>query len=187
LRTHAPRRGQRGKVVAALAVAALVSAVPASPALGGSGGTGPGGGGGRHCKSGSQAKISNGRAIAPCSAPRRIKRVIHAANDIAKGHPYCYGGGHQSFRSSCYDCSGSVSYALHGGHLLDSPMPSSGLMSWGSRGRGHWLTVFANSGHAYMTVAGLRFDTSMTAGGGPGWSGQMRSSDGYRVRHFHRL
>jgi hypothetical protein len=129
---------------------------------------------------------SEGLAVAPASAPDEVKAIIAAGNRIAK-KPYIYGGGHSSWRARGYDCSGSVSYALHGGHLLDSPMPSSGLMSWGSRGRGHWLTVFANSGHAYMTVAGLRFDTSMTAGGGPGWSGQMRSSAGYRVRHFHRL
>jgi len=160
--------------------------VAASTAPAGSGGTGMGGGG-KHCKSGGQAKISNGKAVPPCSAPARVKGAIRAANDIAKGHPYCYGGGHQSFRSSCYDCSGSVSYALHGANLLSSPMPSSGLMHWGTRGRGHWITVYANSGHAYMTIAGLRFDTSMTPGGGPGWSGQMRSSSGYSARHHHRL
>ena len=101
-------------------------------------------------------------------------RVIAAANGIAKHKDYCYGGGYASFKSSCYDCSGSVSYALHGGRLLSRPMDSSGLERWGHGSKGRWITVYANSGHAFMKVAGLRFDTSMTSGEGPGWSKQMR-------------
>jgi hypothetical protein len=183
-----PTPNRRGWAIAAsLALAVALTAVP-STAIAGSGGTGPGGGGdGASCKSGSEAKISDGKAIAPCSAPGRVQDVIAAANKIAKGKSYCYGGGHQSWRSSCYDCSGSVSFALHGGGLIDSPMDSSGLMGWGSRGKGEWITVFANSGHAYAVIAGLRFDTSMTAGAGPGWSAQMRSSDGYVARHRRNL
>lgn len=134
-----------------------------------------------------KAKLVEGKAIPPCDAPRRVKRVIRAANEIAKGHPYCWGGGHGSFKSSCYDCSGAVSYALHGGGLLDEPRDSSGLARWGRSGRGQWITVFANSGHVYAKAAGLRFDTSMTPGAGPGWSDEMRSARGFARRHKGQL
>lgn len=133
------------------------------------------------------AKLVDGKAIPPCDAPRRVKRVIRAANEIAKGHGYCWGGGHGSFKSSCYDCSGALSYALHGGGLLDAPLDSNGLARWGRSGRGQWITVFANSGHAYAKFAGLRFDTSMTPGAGPGWSDEMRSARGFARRHKGRL
>jgi hypothetical protein len=121
--------------------------------------------------------------VPPANAPRKVVRAIDAANEIAKGKPYCMGGGHQRRRDSCYDCSGSVSYALTGAGLLDYAVPSGTMMSWGERGRGRWITVYANGGHAYMVIAGLRFDTSMTAGDGPGWSAQMRSGAGYAKRH----
>ena len=139
------------------------------------------------CVDRDKAKLVNGKAIPPCDAPARVQRVIRAANEIAKGHDYCYGGGHGSFRSSCYDCSGAVSYALHGGGLLDSPLDSNGLARWGRGGRGQRLTVFANSGHAYAKFAGLRFDTSMTPGAGPGWSDEMRSGRGFAKRHKGQL
>ena len=139
------------------------------------------------CVSTVKAKLVDGKAIPPCDAPRKVKRVIRAANEIAKGHPYCYGGGHASFESSCYDCSGAVSYALHGGGLLDAPLNSNGLARWGRKGRGQRLTVFANSGHAYAKFAGLRFDTSRTPGGGPGWSDEMRSARGFAKRHTGQL
>ena len=134
-----------------------------------------------------QAKLVGGKAAPPCDAPRRVKRVIRAANEIAKGHDYCWGGGHGSFKSRCYDCSGAVSYALHGGDLLDAPLSSNGLARWGRSGRGQWITVFANSGHAYAKFAGLRFDTSMTAGAGPGWSDERRSARGFAKRHKGKL
>ena len=121
------------------------------------------------------AKLVNGKAKVPDCAPLRIKKVIWAANDIAKGTDYCYGGGHSSFKSSCYDCSGSVSYALHGGRFVRSPMPSSGYYGWGKRGKGDWFTVYTNSGHMFLVIAGLRFDTSMTAGKGPGWSSEIHA------------
>ena len=128
------------------------------------------------------AKLVNGKAKVPDCAPLRIKKVIWAANDIAKGTDYCYGGGHSSFKSSCYDwkdrgydCSGSVSYALHGGRFVRSPMPSSGYYGWGKRGKGDWFTVYTNSGHMFLAIAGLRFDTSMTAGKGPGWSSEIHA------------
>jgi hypothetical protein len=135
------------------------------------------------CKRFAKARLVNGKAIAPASAPLRVKRVINWANRI-RNKPYIYGGGHGSFNSPGYDCSGAVSYALRGGRFVSSPMASTGYMSWGKRGRGKWITVYSNPGHAYMVVAGLRFDTSMTPGNGPGWSRSMRSTSGsFSVRH----
>jgi hypothetical protein len=172
-------RHRLNRLTATLAVAATASAVVlgAAPAQAGSGGTSLGG----DCRP--KAKLVKGKAEAPDCAPGRVKRVIRAANEIAKGKGYCMGGGHSSWKSSCYDCSGAVSYALHGGDLVDSPMPSGAYTRWGKRGKGRWITVYANSGHMYAVIAGLRFDTSMTDGAGPGWSAQMRSSSGYKVRH----
>ncbi|MBK8294222.1 MAG: C40 family peptidase [Solirubrobacterales bacterium] len=130
-----------------------------------------------------KAKIVDGHAVAPSSAPLRVKRVIAAANKI-DDKPYIYGGGHASFKSKGYDCSGSVSYALHGGRFIKSPMPSTGYMKWKKKGAGAWITVYSNPGHMYMVVAGLRFDTSMTDGDGPGWSSSMRSTAGrFKARH----
>lgn len=103
--------------------------------------------------------------------------MIAAANRI-RNKPYRYGGGHGSFEDTGYDCSGSVSYALRGGRFLSSPMPSSGFFNWGKSGPGKWITIYTNAGHMYMVVAGLRFDTSMTPGDGPGWSTSMRSTSG---------
>jgi hypothetical protein len=108
--------------------------------------------------------------------------VIAAGNRIAT-KPYRYGGGHGRWRDRGYDCSGSVSYALHGGGLLDSPLDSTGLMRWGERGRGEWITSYANRAHAYMVVAGRRFDTSARRLTGSRWSDVMRSPRGYRKRH----
>jgi cell wall-associated NlpC family hydrolase len=124
----------------------------------------------------------DGLAVAPASAPAEVQSVIAAANRVAK-KPYKYGGGHGSFHDSGYDCSGSVSYALHGADLVDSPLDSSGFETWGERGRGTWITVRANSGHAYMIVAGLRFDTSGLRDRGTRWTRKMRSPRGYRGRH----
>ncbi len=131
-----------------------------------------------------KATISNGLAVAPADAPAEVKDVIAAGNKIAF-KPYIYGGGHGSFNDSGYDCSGSVSYALHGGGLLSSPEDSSQLESYGSAGRGTWITIWANAGHVYMYVAGLRFDTSAqdSGGGGSRWTTQGRSSAGYVERH----
>jgi peptidoglycan hydrolase-like protein with peptidoglycan-binding domain len=130
-----------------------------------------------------RARIVRGRAIAPSNAPTAIKEVIAAANQIAF-KPYVYGGGHGSWSSRGYDCSGSVSYALHGGHLLSTPEDSTELESYGSRGAGRWITIWANSGHTYMYVAGLRFDTSaQSSTGGSRWTTQRRSNAGYVERH----
>lgn len=124
----------------------------------------------------------SGLAVAPASAPEEVKDIIAAGNKIAT-KPYKYGGGHGRWRDSGYDCSGSISYALHGAGLLDSPLDSTGFMSWGDGGKGQWVTIYANAGHAYMTVAGLRFDTSSSKRSGNRWSETTRSARGYRVRH----
>ena len=124
-------------------------------------------------------------AIAPDGAPQEVKDAIAAANRITR-KPYRYGGGHGRWRDSGYDCSGAISYALHGGGMLRSPLDSGSFMSWGRRGRGEWITVYANSGHAYVVIAGLRFDTSSAGDGGekgPRWRRTARSSRGYTARH----
>jgi hypothetical protein len=126
---------------------------------------------------------SDGQAVAPASAPPEVKAVIDAGNRIA-GKPYKYGGGHGDWEDSGYDCSGSESYALHGGGFVDSPLTSSDFESWGVAGKGTWITSYANSGHSFLVVAGLRFDTGWNnSGKGPRWSEEMRPSDGYVVRH----
>jgi len=121
-------------------------------------------------------------AIPPASAPVQVKNAIYAANQITR-KPYIYGGGHRSWKSAGYDCSGSVSYALHGGGLLTSPLPSSSFMRWGLPGRGAWITIYTNPGHAYMIIAGLRFDTSGPGERGPRWRRSARSSRSYLARH----
>jgi len=121
-------------------------------------------------------------AVAPTDAPRKVKDAIAAANAITR-KPYRYGGGHGSFNDSGYDCSGAVSYALHGGGLLSRPLDSTSFESWGARGRGQWITVYANSGHAYAIIAGLRFDTSGKGESGPRWRPESRSSSGFVARH----
>jgi septal ring factor EnvC (AmiA/AmiB activator) len=112
---------------------------------------------------------ADGSATAPANAPQQVKDVIAAANAI-RDMPYVWGGGHGSFEASGYDCSGAVSYALHGGGFLSSPLDSTGFMSWGEPGVGNWITVYANSGHAYAVIAGLRWDTSDSGGDGPSWA-----------------
>ena len=125
--------------------------------------------------------ISESEASAPASAPQAVKDVVAAANAIATT-PYIWGGGHGSFESSGYDCSGAVSYALHGGGFLESPLDSTGLSTWGEPGPGRWITVYANAGHAWMVVAGIAFDTS--GGAGPRWHDPWASSpEGFVARH----
>jgi len=135
------------------------------------------------CKPAKKAKLVNGKAIAPESAPARVKRVIKYANRI-RNKPYVYGGGHASFHSRGYDCSGAVSYALRGGKFVSSPLASTGYMNWEEKGKGKWITVYSNPSHAYMTVAGLRFDTANTTGNGPRWSKSLTSTSGsFKARH----
>jgi peptidoglycan hydrolase-like protein with peptidoglycan-binding domain len=125
-------------------------------------------------------------AVAPADAPPEVQAAINAANKIV-GKPYKYGGGHGSWNDSGYDCSGTVSYALHGAGLLSRPLSSGEFGSWGVSGKGSWISVYYNSGHAYAVIAGLRLDTSGSGGRGPRWHTDMRSGDGYSVTHWRGL
>jgi peptidoglycan hydrolase-like protein with peptidoglycan-binding domain len=129
---------------------------------------------------------SNGLAMAPASAPQAVKDIITAGNAIAH-KPYRYGGGHGRWNDSGYDCSGSVSYALHGAGLLNTQLTSGEFESWGAAGAGQWVTIYANGGHVYMLVAGLRFDTSGLSSDGTRWHTSSRSASGYVVRHPNGL
>ena len=136
-----------------------------------------------------RAKIRNGIAIPPADAPPQVKAAIEAGNRIIR-KPYKYGGGHARVEDTGYDCSGTVSYALIGGGLLDSPLDSSGFMRWGLPGRGKWITVYTNPGHAYVMIAGIRLDTGFRGaqprgthpGRGPRWL-RKRSTRGFTARH----
>lgn len=122
-----------------------------------------------------------GTAQPPAGAPAAVGLVIAAGNAIA-GLPYLYGGGHAGFKDTAYDCSGSISYALAAAGLVSAPMASGPFMSWGEPGPGKWITVYANAGHAYMYVAGWRFDTSALSGGSR-WTHDSRSNAGFVARH----
>jgi peptidoglycan hydrolase-like protein with peptidoglycan-binding domain len=124
----------------------------------------------------------DGLAIAPASAPDPVKAIIAAGNQIAS-KPYKYGGGHGKWNDSGYDCSGSVSFALHGAGLLDKPLASGDFESWGDAGPGQWVTIYTKASHAYMVVAGIRFDTSGRTTHNTRWQADMRSSSGYVARH----
>jgi len=125
---------------------------------------------------------TGGMVQPPPGAPAAVAQVIAAGNAIAT-LPYVWGGGHGSFHASGYDCSGSVSYALAAAGLLSSPLDSTGFESWGEPGPGKWITVYANAGHAFMVVAGWRFDTVALAEGGTRWSQTMTSTAGFVARH----
>ncbi len=135
---------------------------------------------------GTTARYVNGLAAAPMSAPLAVQEIVWAGNELI-GLPYIYGGGHGSFTSSGYDCSGTVSFALHGGSLLKTAEDSSEFERYGSHGAGRWIAIFSNPGHAYMTVAGLRLDTSSADDPsnqqGPRWRPLRHANSGYRVRH----
>ena len=172
--------------IAVLAVVAAISLLPAMAQAETPGGvtpttpetttpTGPPG----------KAMLVNGRAIPPANAPAAVKKVIAAANKI-RTKPYIYGGGHGRWWDSGYDCSGAVSFALRGAGLIDTPMPSGSLAGWGSAGKGRWITVYANGGHAYAIIAGLRWDTAgVTSGTGPRWHKSLRAaaSGPFTARH----
>jgi len=132
-----------------------------------------------------KAMLVNGRAIPPVNAPPAVKQVIAAANKI-RTKPYVWGGGHGRWWDRGYDCSGAVSFALHGGGFLTSPLPSGPMEGWGSAGRGRWITVYANGGHAYAVIAGLRWDTAgNTSGTGPRWHKSLgaAASGPFAARH----
>jgi len=136
---------------------------------------------------GPRARVaSDGTAVAPEDAPEVVKRVILAANQIAK-FPYRWGGGHGAWRDSGYDCSGSVSFALAGAGLLGRPLTSGDFLGYGRPGPGKWITIYTNPGHIFMIVAGLRFDTSGRGRAGTRWQDAPRSVDGFAVRHIPGL
>jgi hypothetical protein len=183
-----------------LFAASLIGAVPASAQTGGSGPPGstttttttdPTTTTAPSAPGGTAQLQPGGTALAPSNAPRPVRKAIAAANKIHT-RPYIWGGGHRSFKSRGYDCSGAVSYVLHAAGLLPSPLASGPLMRWGSPGIGSWITVYANSGHAWMTIAGLRFDTSavgesLNQGSGPRWRTTMRAGTGYAARFYPGL
>jgi cell wall-associated NlpC family hydrolase len=130
--------------------------------------------------------LRDGTAVAPDDAPDIVKRVILAGNQIAK-FPYKWGGGHGAWRDNGYDCSGSVSFALAGAGLLDRPLTSGLFAVWGDPGPGDWITIYANGGHVFMLVAGLRFDTSGQGRAGTRWQPAARPAGGFAVRHVAGL
>ncbi|MGB7161280.1 MAG: hypothetical protein WBD40_24695 [Tepidisphaeraceae bacterium] len=135
---------------------------------------------------GSRAVFRDDVAYAPAAAPIEVQEAVWAANDLLD-KPYVYGGGHQSFVSRGYDCSGTVSYALNGADLLDTPLDSGEFMSWGEAGKGDWITVYTNPGHAFVVIAGLRLDTSGPGESGPRWRPGKYSTRGFKVRHPENL
>ncbi|MBI5106097.1 MAG: peptidoglycan endopeptidase [Solirubrobacterales bacterium] len=149
------------------------------------------GGGSANAASGGTAYVTpptpgtitpDGLAVAPGGAPPQVAAIIAWGNRIAK-RPYRYGGGHRRFTDTAYDCSGSISYALRGAALLKAPLDSTAFMDWGDAGPGLWVSVYANRGHAYILVAGLRFDTSGRTTAGSRWQLAPRSAKGFAVRH----
>jgi len=194
-----PRTWNRRAVLFAAALAAAAIAAPSARADSGDGGVGsmyfplPTGGmpqpklGAQPGKTISATISSDGRnAIAPAGAPAAVLRVIQAANRIT-GRPYRWGGGHRSFNDSAYDCSGAVSFALHGAALVASPLDSTAFMRWGQAGPGAWITVYASRRHAFAVIAGLRFDTSGAGQPGPRWRPAPRPYAGFTARHFPGL
>jgi hypothetical protein len=183
----------RTRKVALAGLLFATSLVAAAPAVAQTGGSGPPGSTTTTTTTtttpSSTAQLqSNGTALAPANAPWQVRKAIAAANKIHT-RPYIWGGGHRRFKSRGYDCSGAVSYVLHAAGLLRSPMASGPLMTWGAPGIGSWITVYASRSHAWMTVAGLRFDTSavgesLNQGSGPRWRASMRTGTGYAARYY---
>jgi len=134
---------------------------------------------------GKRAVLRNGIAYAPAGAPEAVKAAIWAGNKLRR-KPYVWGGGHGSFNDYGYDCSGTVSYALHHAGLLGSPIASSDFLRYGERGRGRWITIYARHGHTFAVIAGLRLDTTDFAYGGdvgPRWHYDGRNARGFSARH----
>jgi cell wall-associated NlpC family hydrolase len=137
---------------------------------------------------GNKARIINGLAYAPSYAPMQVKKIIWAGDKIRR-KPYIYGGGHGVWNDAGYDCSGSVSYVLHAAGLLKVSMDSTEFESWGQAGLGQWVTVYTNPGHAFIEVAGIRFDTSAEGdphpapGTGPRWRPLLQDTSGFQPRH----
>jgi hypothetical protein len=138
------------------------------------------------------ARVIHGIAYAPSYAPIQVQRAIWAGDRI-RTKPYIYGGGHGTWNDAGYDCSGSVSYVLHAAGLLRTSMDSSGFMTWGQPGVGQWITVYTEAGHAFVEIAGIRFDTSAEGdphparGSGPRWRRVMANPAGFMPRHLAGL
>jgi hypothetical protein len=135
---------------------------------------------------GNAALLRNGLAFAPVNAPASVKRAIWAANQL-RTKPYRYGGGHKTFHDSAYDCSGTVSYALAGAGLVNVPMSSKEFRTYGNRGPGKWITVYARNGHSFAVIAGLRLDTTSphnpSRRWAPRWQPTERTLNGFEARH----
>jgi hypothetical protein len=180
-------RNNRQKLKLGVFVVAMFAALAIAP---GAASAGCGGGGLSSaevdiCTPTEKARLlDNGMLVPPKSAPARVKAVIRAANRI-NSKPYIFGGGHARWWDAGYDCSGSVSYALHGGKFLESPLPSGPMARWGLPGEGRWITVYSNPGHAYAVIAGYRWDTSGNSDGrtGPSWHEDLRTPAGFVARH----
>ena len=171
-------------VAFAACAAAAALAIPATASAASSGGIDPGA---PEVEGGKAKLMANGQARPPADAPQEVKDAIAAANRIDDAG-YCMGGGH---KGNCYDCSGALSYVLgpKGADILDAPLDSSGFKRWGERGRGSWITVYTNPGHAMVVIAGLRFDTSQPDDGaeGPGWSKDVKAgmvNGPFQKRHW---
>jgi hypothetical protein len=136
--------------------------------------------------SGKVARLRFGKAAAPKNAPVSVKRAIWAANQL-RSKPYRYGGGHKSFDDHGYDCSGTISYVLAAAGLINTPMSSTEFRSYGDRGAGKWITVYAREGHTFAVIAGLRLDTTpfdhYTGKWAPRWYGAYRPPRGFDARH----
>jgi cell wall-associated NlpC family hydrolase len=171
-RLNADLQALEARAAAEARRAAAAAAAAAAP----SGATAPG------VRVGGIAVNTGGMVQPPAGAPAAVGQVMAAGNAIAT-LPYIWGGGHGSFQASGYDCSGSVSYALAAAGLLSSPLDSTGFESWGLPGPGRWITVYANAGHAFMVVAGWRFDTVALSSGGTRWSQSMTDTSGFVARH----
>jgi hypothetical protein len=136
-----------------------------------------------HYIPGRTATLENGYALSPDRAPGVVRAAIAAGNDLI-GKPYRYGGGHQNFFDTGYDCSGAVSYVLHSIGRMNTPTPSKELRSYGENGPGSWITVYASQGHSFLVVAGLRFDTGYGSGDhGPCWLTRSRPANEFVMRH----
>jgi cell wall-associated NlpC family hydrolase len=141
-----------------------------------------GGATGGHVSVTRASALPNGVAVPPLEGPEAVKQIIEAGNIIARS-PYVWGGGHGKWIDTGYDCSGSVSFALAAAGLLDGPLDSGRLSHWGDAGPGRWVTIYANAGHVFMEVAGVRFDTSAAKIRGSRWDNSGRSTAGFTVRH----
>jgi len=176
--------GRLAALLFALALAASAGPAAASADIPWGAGCAPSGEGEARTAASCGASLVDGEAIPPPGAPAAVKQVIHAANEI-RHRPYIWGGGHRSWLSHGYDCSGAVGYALHGAGLLDTTMVSGQLEIWGEAGPGRWITVYANREHVFMVVAGLRFDTRGDPDGvsGPRWHRGWADPLRFEARH----